>query len=665
MAIPIAAGAIRAASKILSVNKLFKRNVETAVESNAEVTKKSLKTISATNKQVRLEEKKQKQLEKKIREEVRNEAAESKLETRKGLPTMKGLINNVIKKPLNALLNLLAAWAVSNLPWIIKQLKIIVKKVNIFKKSFGVAMNGVGKSLRGLYKIVIAALQNLKEFDFSDRKNRIKDAVDEFNVDREEMITGFTEMKDVWGRDEEELDVILKSMREGETLEKALRAVDAEFVNNTTALTPVTGKDAGGKADNSSLPYGVPQTTGGNSDFWTLVAIASREDSDAQGRADVAQSIYNRAMVGRSGGFYDGISGNILGRMQYEPTWQYPNGAKNGKGNPNDEWKNITDAASAAKASGMSVGQMQTVANQLRDPKNQKNAAEFVQGSTDFRGYKVNGGKQRKAGDNYFGHFNNYTANKVAPVPSMGSPSTSTQTQTEQPAKKSAQQSAGNIASGMQPPVATTLASDNKGMTLGNNTLRSSDFNTTDRSVPSPIIKTSPRGMRNGKHHGGIDFAPPQGDKRWFCGFLSNAKVSYVGWLSGYGNTVILEAMGKDFLFAHLSEYSPGIRSGAPYKSGQPIGRVGSTGRSDSEHLHFEVRKIGGGYGSDIPAEKYVKYVVFGMLKKESRTLTASGKGGANADELARVASSRRTGAGSNQGGSTTILTINQPYLVG
>ena len=30
---------------------------------------------------------------------------------------------------------------------------------------------------------------------------------------------------------------------------------------------------------------------GGSADFWTLVAIASREDADPQGSADVAQSI--------------------------------------------------------------------------------------------------------------------------------------------------------------------------------------------------------------------------------------------------------------------------------------------------------------------------------------------------------------------------------------
>ena len=658
----IAAGALKAASSILNVNKLFKRNVVRTVDSGAEETKSSFRKIYEVNRQVRLEKKKQKRFEDKLRQEIKEEMEESQLEAKKGLPTMRTLVDNVVKRPLFGLISLIAAWAADNLPWIIKQIKILVKKIQVFKKSFGVAMKGIGNSVRGLYKIVIAALQNLKEFDFSDRKNRIKDAVDEFNEDREEMITGFTEMKDVWGRSEEELDVILKSLNEGENLDKALRIIDSEFANNTQPLTPALGSGAGGSGGGDpQLPGGIPVTTGGGSDFWTLVAIASREDSDAQGRADVAQSIYNRAMAGSAGGFYDGIRGNILGRMQYEPTWQYPNGAKNGQGNPNDEWKNITDAASAAKASGLSVGEMNRTAAQLKDPKNQKSAANFVQGSTDFRGYTVSGGKQRKSGDNYFGFFNNYKENKTAPVPNLGA---TTSPATQQPPKEAASNIAAGASPQIQRPASGQLATDTRGMSISNNVLRSSDFDTTDRSVPSPIIRTSSRGMRNGRHHGGIDFAPPGGDKRWFVGFLSNGKVTFVGTLGGYGMTVIIQSMGKDFLFGHLSEYSPGIRNGAPYKSGQPIGRVGTTGSSSSEHLHFEVRKVGGGGGSDLPADKYVKYVIFGMLSKKSTVLTASGKGSQKADELTQVASSKRTGAGTGQS-TQTVLKINQPYLVG
>jgi hypothetical protein len=87
---------------------------------------------------------------------------------------------------------------------------------------------------------------------------------------------------------------------------------------------------------------------GGSADFWTLVAIASREDADPQGSADVAQSIYNRL----ASGAYTGktIKDLITAGGQYEPTWQYPKGSANVKNKPNQEWYAIKDAASAGAA---------------------------------------------------------------------------------------------------------------------------------------------------------------------------------------------------------------------------------------------------------------------------------------------------------------------------
>ena len=161
---------------------------------------------------------------------------------------------------------------------------------------------------------------------------------------------------------------------------------------------------------------------GGGSDFWTLVAAASREDGDPQGRADVAQSVYNRLASGAYGG--KTIRDLILGTWQFEPTWRYPNGPKKGNGNPNSEWFNITDAKSAAAATGMSENAMKSVASQLLNASLQKNAREFVQGRTDFTGYpksQRSGQVQRKSGDNYFGWDWNYKANKVASVPNFGS----------------------------------------------------------------------------------------------------------------------------------------------------------------------------------------------------------------------------------------------------
>jgi hypothetical protein len=161
---------------------------------------------------------------------------------------------------------------------------------------------------------------------------------------------------------------------------------------------------------------------GGDVDFWTLVAVASREDGEPQAWSDVAQSIYNRL----ASGAYTGktIKDLILGQMQYEPTWKFPKPGVTGK--PNQEWYAIKDAASAGIAAGQSEGAMKKVAAAILDPTLQKNAREFIQGRTDFRGYSVSGGVQRKAGDNYYGWYNNYRANKVGSVPNFGATATST-----------------------------------------------------------------------------------------------------------------------------------------------------------------------------------------------------------------------------------------------
>jgi hypothetical protein len=173
-------------------------------------------------------------------------------------------------------------------------------------------------------------------------------------------------------------------------------------------------------AGTSSQEPGQTQTDvniqGGNADFWTLVAIVSREDGDPQGWADVAQSIYNRKGSGAYGNRT--IKEIITSDMQYEPTWKYPKPGAMGKAN--QEWLAIQDLTSASAASGQSEDALKKVAAALLDPSLQKNARDFVQGRIDFRGYSVSGGIQRKAGDNYFGWYNNYKENKIAAVPNFG-----------------------------------------------------------------------------------------------------------------------------------------------------------------------------------------------------------------------------------------------------
>lgn len=72
----------------------------------------------------------------------------------------------------------------------------------------------------------------------------------------------------------------------------------------------------------------------------------------------------------------------------------------------------------------------------------------------------------------------------------------------------------------------------------------------------------------------------------------------------GYGNYVIIEHEdGESTVYAHLREYTVLVKNGDTVKQGQVIGLMGSSGDSDGQHLHFEIRDI---YGVKVDPEIYV-----------------------------------------------------------
>lgn len=86
--------------------------------------------------------------------------------------------------------------------------------------------------------------------------------------------------------------------------------------------------------------------------------------------------------------------------------------------------------------------------------------------------------------------------------------------------------------------------------------------------------------------HTGLDFSAPVGTEVYATG---NAKVIFVGWRQGYGNTVEIDhGYGYTTLYAHL--YKALVRVGQKVKRGDIIALVGNTGKSVGPHLHYEVR---------------------------------------------------------------------------
>ena len=91
--------------------------------------------------------------------------------------------------------------------------------------------------------------------------------------------------------------------------------------------------------------------------------------------------------------------------------------------------------------------------------------------------------------------------------------------------------------------------------------------------------------------HRGVDYAAPRGTAVKASG---DGKIIFAGRKGGYGRTVIVQH-GSVYttLYAHLSRFSKGLRSGKHVRQGQTIGYVGSTGLATGPHLHYEFRVRG------------------------------------------------------------------------
>jgi len=121
------------------------------------------------------------------------------------------------------------------------------------------------------------------------------------------------------------------------------------------------------------------------------------------------------------------------------------------------------------------------------------------------------------------------------------------------------------------------------------------------KSIEKALMKTpingarlsSSYGMRKhpidgfNKMHRGTDFAAPMGTPIMASG---SGVIKKAGWCGGGGNCVqIRHNSTYETIYAHMSKFARGIKSGVRVKQGQIIGYVGSTGKSTGPHLHYEV----------------------------------------------------------------------------
>ncbi|WP_264536458.1 M23 family metallopeptidase [Flavobacterium sp. N1736] len=124
------------------------------------------------------------------------------------------------------------------------------------------------------------------------------------------------------------------------------------------------------------------------------------------------------------------------------------------------------------------------------------------------------------------------------------------------------------------------------------------------------------------KMHNGMDFTAPTGSPVYATGDGVVARADAAA--SGFGNHVVIRhGFGYESLYAHLSKYN--CRPGQHVKRGDVIGYVGSTGRSEGPHCHYEVHKDGkvvnplNFYYGNISAVEYV--AISQMANQENQSL--------------------------------------------
>ncbi len=123
------------------------------------------------------------------------------------------------------------------------------------------------------------------------------------------------------------------------------------------------------------------------------------------------------------------------------------------------------------------------------------------------------------------------------------------------------------------------------------------------------------------KFHWGMDFTAPRGTPVYASGdgVVSRADNS----ASGYGRHIRIDhEFGYVSLYAHLYDYN--VRKGQRVKRGDLIGFVGSTGRSEAPHLHYEIFKDGerinpiNFYYGNLTPEEFAEMLINSQIENQS-----------------------------------------------
>ena len=445
---------------------------------------------------------------------------------------------------MDFLATLLVGWLLTNLPSIITMAQELIARIQRLYTIVTGFFDNTIKLFRGFGNLLGAVGKNILTFDFTDSKGRVESSLKDLGGTFEDMQSQF----------DEGFKLLTTSLGEGVVSGEDAKPFGTQYENESIQQQPSGGT-----------------ISGGSPDFWTLAAVSALEDGDPQGRADVAQSIYNRASSGVFG--TTSIRGIILSGngKQYEPV-----------GRAVKQFNSIQDREGAIKAvmaaNKLSRSQAEKMIDDtvsaITNPTLKKKAAEFVENRTDFLGAGLTPERpsstklrRRNASDNIFGNY-------VGP----GS--------YEYGRKSQGQASTVNLQFPTTSAPAQTSPIPSPSPARGISTTVRDEIDVSRNKSPLAGLTPGQGYLARGGRHKGIDIGT-YGEKGFYVSLKLSGTVDYIGWDKyGYGNFVDIKSGNTIYRFAHLAKVM--VKRGQPY-NGETIGEIGTTGRSSGEHLHYEV----------------------------------------------------------------------------
>ena len=631
--------AVNIGSKLIMKSREFQKGVSRSMSSSGDRIGRTGQKISAFQKGINAENKKQERMEVKKEKDKQRNANEALVEAKKAAGPIGNLINNVVKKPLQALWQLVLGWAVMNLPAIIKAVRIFIKKIRVFVGSVNAAIRATGGVFQGMVKVVGAFFQNMKEFDFQDKSGRIAKANEEMMLEFGKIGDSFDEMKNVWNKSEEDLDRMLAEM-------------DVERLARDTA--------------NNNLPEpqdtasGRPRSGGGSDDLFELIASGeggynSINRGSAGDTPGGAKSVFGKDLTEMTVGEIMSLQqqGKVfaVGKYQIIPSTMKDFVARTDV-KPSDKF----DATTQEKFKGYVIDiKRPAVGKYLRGESDnralaaQELAREFASVGLS---YSENG---RERGQ---GRYDNDSSGNLASI----SPD---EIEAALDVGREQNLSGGGTQTGGRMPEIQSGAQGEGSYSLTNK-VPYSQFSRSESQGGGSIGKTSGYNEQRGggRIHKGIDIGT-SGQKNVGVALLTNGRVTYVGapdgLRGGAGRMIIISDASnssREYVFMHMEKIF--LRQGQAYKAGTVIGEIGNTGGSHGEHLHFEVRIN----NSHIDPGPFMKLLSIGRISRRTANANITGTATQRSTEIASAAASNRTNEGGQSRTKTKTIVVSQENYI-